>query len=129
MVSPFIKELDVAQVTEQMIRTTMGELNFNLEVKNLQHFASFDHLPRIKVPDVYLPFCSEKVMVTSWVPGYRLRDYLDANPAEAADLLTLLMHSYVQQVTVYGAYHGDPHPGNFLVNDKKEITIRITFTN
>src|SRR5690606_25352181 len=63
------------------------------------------------------------VMITGWVHGHRLREYLDVHPDEASRLLGALFASYLQQVTRFGIYQADPHPGNFIVNDAGEITI------
>jgi ubiquinone biosynthesis protein len=123
MLAPFVKELDVSQITRQLLDMTLVELDFRHEAENLQRFARLDHPPRIKVPRLYPELSGETVMVTNWVDGWRLRDFLDQHPERAAELLGLLFSSYLQQVTRFGIYQADPHPGNFLVNEAGEITI------
>ena len=123
VLSPLFRELDFVQITEQLISMTTQELDFRNEAQNLVHFARLDHPARISTP-VLVPHLSRSaVMVTEWVEGQRLRDYLDEHPAEAADLLGLLFASYLHQVTRAGLYQADPHPGNFIVSADKRITI------
>ena len=123
MVSPLFRELDFVQITEQLITMTNQELDFRNEAQNLMHFSRLDHPPRIRTPKLIPHLSRSAVMVTEWVEGQRLRDYLDAHPDEAPDLLGLLFASYLHQVTRAGLYQADPHPGNFLVSDDKSITI------
>lgn len=121
--SPLVRELDLEQITEQLLELTREELDFSIEADNLERFARLDHPARIRVPELYGDLSSDAVLVTGWVDGERLRDYLDEHPDEAADLLGTLFTSYLQQVTRFGLYQADPHPGNFIVGRDGSITI------
>jgi ubiquinone biosynthesis protein len=123
MLAPLVRELDLAQVVDQLLRLTADELDFRNELRNLQRFAALPHRPRIRVPQVYPELCAEDVLITGWVEGERLRDFLDHNPSRAPDLLTELFQSYIQQVTQFGVYQADAHPGNFIVNADGIVTI------
>ena len=52
-----------------------------------------------------------------------MREFLDKDPSQAADILTLLFGSYLQQVPRVGLYHAEPHPGNFIVSPEGEVVI------
>lgn len=121
--APLFRELDMVQITEQLISMTRQELDFRHEAQNLMRFSRLDHPPGVHTPTLVPEMCREGVLMTHWVDGKRLRDYLDENRDQAAGLLGLLLTSYLKQVTRDGIYQADPHPGNFLVNDKGEITI------
>jgi ubiquinone biosynthesis protein len=123
MTAPLVRELDLEQVTEQLLELTREELDFSNEADNLERFARLDHPERIRVPGLYRELSTDAVLVTGWVEGERLRDYLDGHPDEAADLLGVLFTSYLQQVTRFGLYQADPHPGNFIVGPDGSITI------
>lgn len=123
ILSPLVRELDVAQVVNQLLTMTLNELDFRNEAGNLKRFAVLPHRPRIRVPTLFEALSGEDVLVTGWVHGERLRDHLDRNPERAADLLGELFQSYIQQVTQFGMYQADPHPGNFIVGPDGHITI------
>lgn len=123
ILSPLVRELDLAQVVEQLLAMTLTELDFRQEADNLKRFAALPHRPRIRVPALFEALSGEDVLVTSWVAGERLRDHLDAHPERAADLLGVLFQSYIQQVTQFGMYQADPHPGNFIVDPDGNIAI------
>ena len=121
--APFVAELDVDQIVEQLLEMTATELDFRNEAENLRRFGRLPHPKGIRVPDLYEELSGDAVLVTGWEDGERLRDFLDENRHEAADLLSRLFTSYLQQVTRFGVYQADPHPGNFIVNDNREIVI------
>jgi ubiquinone biosynthesis protein len=121
--APLVKEVDLKQVANQLIKLTLEELDFSREGKNLQEFASHEHLPGIVIPQIYESLSSNEVLVTSWIEGVKLTDYLQQNPDRAKPVLTKLLHSYVQQITQFGIYHADPHPGNFIITENEQIAI------
>lgn len=123
LMAPLFRELDLHQITEQLLEMTSVELDFRNEAENLRRFARIPHPPRIRVPGLVESLSGAEVLVSEWQHGERLRDHLDAHPEDAEDLLTLLFTSYLQQVTRVGIYQADPHPGNFIVNADKQISI------
>lgn len=123
LVSPFFKQLDFAQITEQLLEMTAIELDFRNEAQNLERFARITHPQRIRVPVLRQKLSNAEVLVTHWEEGERLREFLDKDPGQAADILTLLFGSYLQQVTRVGLYQADPHPGNFIVSPEGEVVI------
>lgn len=123
LASPHFREFDLRQAFDQLLAMTAVELDFRNEAANMQRFSRQQHHPRIRVPELIKPLSSERILVTSWEGETRLRDYLDENREKAGDLLGVLLTSYLQQVTRFGVYQADPHPGNFLVNDAGQVVI------
>jgi len=123
LLAPLVKEIDIKQVTEQLIDMTLEELDFGREAHNLATFSSKAHLPGIKIPRLVESLCSHRIMVTEWIDGVRLTDYLQQHPERAHSVLTRLLNSYIQQITQLGIYHADPHPGNFLITQDEEIAV------
>lgn len=123
LAAPLVRELDVIQITEQLLTMTATELDFRNEAGNLRRFARLPHPPGIQVPPLFDELSGEATLVTGWVQGQRLRDYLAQHPDQAQALLGRLVGSYLQQVTRFGLYQADPHPGNFLVDEQGTITI------
>ncbi len=123
LLAPLVKEIDIKQVTDQLIDMTIEELDFNREASNLAVFSSKTHLPGIKVPRLIESMSSERIMVTEWIEGVKLNDYLHQHPERAQAILSRLLNSYIQQITQLGIYHADPHPGNFLITPNEEIAV------
>lgn len=121
--SPMISQFDLKQVTDQIIEMTLQELDFHIEEENLRKFAALPHPPLIYVPKMYNELSTSRVLVTEWIDGVRLTDFLNRNPAKADTLLRDLLSCYVQQITTFGLYHADPHPGNFLVMKNGQVAV------
>lgn len=123
ILAPLVKEIDIRQVTEQLISMTIEELDFGREARNLSVFASKAHLPGIRIPALVESLSTHRIMVTEWINGVRLTDYLEQHPERAQPVLKRLLNSYIQQITQLGIYHADPHPGNFLITPEEEIAV------
>jgi ubiquinone biosynthesis protein len=123
LASPFVKQVDIRQIARKWLEMTRDELDLRNEAKNLEMFAAFPHNPRIRFPHLVADLSGERVLVTTWMDGLRLREYLDEHHELAREHLSLLLDSYIQQIMSFGVYHADPHPGNFIINDAGEIAI------
>ena len=121
--APLISQFDLKQVMEQIITMTMQELDFLTEESNLRKFSALPHADLIYVPRMYEQLSTSRVLVTEWIDGMRLTDYLNRHPAGAENLLRELLSCYVQQITSFGIYHADPHPGNFLVMQDGRVAV------
>lgn len=116
--------LDVKQFVRLLLEMTAEELDFRFEYENTKEFGELDHQPRIRVPVLVPELCTRRVIATHWINGSRLVEHLDrSNKEEAKDLLGVLQDSYMQQITQFGRFQADPHPGNFLVTPDKNIFI------
>ncbi len=121
--APMISHFDLKQVIDQIIDMTLQELDFLREESNLKKFEALPHGPIIHVPHLYEDMSSDRVLVSEWIDGIKLTDFLNRNPAVAQPLLRELLSSYVQQITAFGVYHADPHPGNFLVMNDGRVAV------
>ena len=116
--------LDIEQMVMLLLEMTAEELDFRNEERNTRDFGALPHKDRIRTPVLVEHLCTKRVIVTEWIVGTRLVEHLDrSNKEEAKDLLNILQDSYMQQITQFGTFQADPHPGNFLVTPEKEIFI------
>ena len=121
--APMISHFDLKQVIDQIVEMTLQELDFLREESNLKKFEALPHGAIIHVPHLYEDMSSDRVLVSEWIDGIKLTEFLNRNPAAAQPLLRELLSSYVQQITAFGVYHADPHPGNFLVMNDGRVAV------
>ncbi len=121
--APLISYFDLKQVVDQIIDMTLQELDFLREEANLKKFESHPHSALIYVPHLHEDMSTDRVLVTEWIDGLKLTEFLNRNPAQAQTLLRELLSCYVQQITAFGVYHADPHPGNFLVMGDGRVAV------
>ena len=74
--------------------------------------AEHEHLV---VPEVIHPYVTERVLVLERIEGEKVAAATASTPERAQELARELFRAYVQQITVHGVYHADPHRGNFLL--------------
>ena len=123
LLAPFVNQLDVRQIARELFEMTMQELDFTNEANYLIRFSSLPHSEKIRFPVLMEGLSTSRVLVTGWIHGKRLREHLDEHPEQAKDLLETLLDSYIRQITEFGVYHADPHPGNFIIDNDGNINI------
>lgn len=105
-------------------RSVFKELNFLEEAMNLQNLSrNFRNVVYIKIPDVYLDYCTEKVITMELISGVEVTDlikgdYPDINKKKIA---SYGVKSYFKQIMIDGFFHADPHPGNLIVTEDKKL--------
>jgi ubiquinone biosynthesis protein len=98
-----------------------GELDFRREQKNLEAFARKNaNRHGIHVPFSVPELSGETVLVMERIHGRRISD-LAGQPDRAARVVERLVEVAFEHVFVDGLFHGDPHPGNLLVDDDDRI--------
>ncbi len=105
-------------------RSIFKEINFLEETMNLQNFSrNFRSVVYIKIPDVYLDYCTEKVITMELIRGIKITDlikgdYPDINKKKIANYG---VKYYFKQIMIDGFFHADPHPGNLIVTEDKKL--------
>lgn len=113
-------------MVEEFGRGLLAELDFTLEAINLERFGRFyANNPRVKVPRLYRSLCSEKVLVMEKVDGLKFNER-EALLNAGYDLKELAQYGaevVFEQIMVFGYFHGDPHPGNLLVQPGPRVAL------
>jgi len=113
-------------VIREAERGILEETDYTKEANNLEYFRkALRPLEFVRVPKVHRDLSTDRVLTMSRVPGLRLPDFLQRNPAqELRDTLgTGLTRLFFFQLFCVQALHADPHPGNYLLN--KDGTIGL----
>lgn len=113
-------------MVEEFGRGLRAELDFSLEAINLERFGRFYAAnPKVKVPRVYRSLCSERILVMEKVAGLKFNDR-EALLRAGYDLRELARFGaevVFEQIMVFGYFHGDPHPGNLLVQPGPRVAL------
>ena len=71
---------------------------------------------------MYPEFSAKKVLVIEYIDAYSIKDLDEAPyPLDRQQIAQRLLYSYANQVFRDGYFHGDPHPGNILVEEGEEL--------
>ncbi len=119
-----VPHVDIVPIIDHLLAAVAEELDFTIEAANIQEIRSHQHLDRIKLPELVPELSTTRVVCTYWIEGQRLLPYIESQDEEGKkDILTLIQNSFMQQVTQFGIFQNDPHPGNFLVDAEKNLYV------
>ncbi|CAM2913271.1 ABC1 kinase family protein [Flavobacterium frigoris] len=103
------------------------ETNYLLELQQSQEVVdACKKIDNLVFPEYYPEYSSEKIITMDWMTGVHLSEFKNSDPIIANKIGQALWDFYMYQIHVLKKVHADPHPGNFLVNDKNEL-IAIDF--
>jgi ubiquinone biosynthesis protein len=98
-----------------------GELDFRREAKNLEAFARANAgRAGVHVPFLVPELSGRTVLVMERIHGVRITE-LASQPERAQRVVERLIEVAFDHAFVDGLFHGDPHPGNILVDEHDNI--------
>jgi len=116
--------LQLSALAEELESHLASELSFVEEAHGAEVIAGlvadFEHLV---VPQVIRPYVTERVLVLERVDGEKVVEGHAVDPERAQVLARELFSSCVQQITVHGVYHADPHRGNVLLTTDDRLVL------
>lgn len=120
--------LSLEGFVEEIERTTVNEVDFSIELRNLERFRKeIAHQEGVTCPIAYPEYSTESVLVMEFVQGVEISDTatLREQGVDVGALARRVCQSYVTQVLDCGFFHADPHPGNILVRDGEVVWIDL----
>jgi predicted unusual protein kinase regulating ubiquinone biosynthesis (AarF/ABC1/UbiB family) len=115
---PISDRADVRALVEEFASTTREEIDYLAEGRNAETFnTNFKDNPRVHVPKVVWNISTRRVLTLENVFAIKLGDYeaITAAGIDRAQVASLLLDTYMQQIFEDGFFHADPHPGNLFV--------------
>jgi ubiquinone biosynthesis protein len=121
------RRLDIEGILREFASGVIDELDYRNEAYHARRIAeNMAKFRAIHVPVVYGTLSGERVLTAEFVRGVKISDVkdLDAAGIDRQELGSMFVRALIKQVLVDGFFHGDPHPGNVLVDP---ATGRIIF--
>jgi ubiquinone biosynthesis protein len=118
--------LNGEEVVKVFERAITKELDYLNEARNIDRFrTTYRHRTDFYVPKAYREYSTGKVLVMEFARGCKITDVdqLRAWNISPARIVEKGMDIYLSQIFEYGYFHGDPHPGNVLVNPDGKIIL------
>ena len=118
--------LNGEEVVRVFERAITKELDYQNEARNIDRFrTTYRHRTDFYVPKAYREFSTRKVLIMEFAKGCKITDIeqLKAWNLSPARIVEKGMDIYLSQIFEFGYFHGDPHPGNILVNEEGTIIL------
>jgi ubiquinone biosynthesis protein len=112
-------EVGLAGIVDEFGRNVVAELDYYGEAYNARRLArNLAGIPGVRIPSVLGSLSSSRVMTMEYVRGVKITDVaaIREHGFEPSALSATLLRAAVKQLLVDGLFHGDPHPGNVLVD-------------
>ena len=120
----FARTYDFVNLVKELKRALLRELNFTLEARNMQIISQqLAGEKDVIIPQVYEDFTRSSILTMDLIEGVKLKDLEPLNIEEREHLAQTGLRLIVKQVLENGFFHADPHPGNFLIVDDKELCL------
>jgi predicted unusual protein kinase regulating ubiquinone biosynthesis (AarF/ABC1/UbiB family) len=107
-----------AGLIDELETQIAAETDYRREAANIAFFrAALADQTIVAMPEVYEEYSAERVLTMSPVAGDHLEAFLAKRPTQAARdrVGTNLMKLFFHQLLHVGAFHADPHWGNYLL--------------
>ncbi|TDU39838.1 putative unusual protein kinase regulating ubiquinone biosynthesis (AarF/ABC1/UbiB family) [Gelidibacter sediminis] len=119
-----IKGKDSDKYFKEVEGKLIEETNYILELQQSKEIAeACAHIPNLQFPEYYEELSSERILTMDYMKGEHLSEFTSHNHNQeiANTLGQALWDFYMYQIHVLKKVHADPHPGNFLVSDDKQL--------
>jgi ubiquinone biosynthesis protein len=113
------RKLDLVGIVREFAAGVLVELDYRNEAYNARRLAEdLKKFETIHIPAVYEDYSTSRVLTEEFVSGIKISNVeaLDAAGLDRCEIATVFVRSLVKQVLIDGFFHGDPHPGNILVD-------------
>ena len=110
---------DWVSIYEESAKLLYQEIDYQNEAKNAIRFREqFRSIDWVKVPEVYEQFTTPRVITMEFVPSVKISDVdkISEMGLDRAKIAERSAISYLEQLSKYGFFHCDPHPGNIGVD-------------
>jgi predicted unusual protein kinase regulating ubiquinone biosynthesis (AarF/ABC1/UbiB family) len=108
---------DLTLIVDEFGTKLFEEIDYLNEGHNAERFATnFKDDVTVKVPVIYWPYCSQRVLTLEWIDGCKLTDMasLEQGNLDPDKLIEIGVTAGLRQLLEFGFFHADPHPGNLF---------------
>jgi len=120
----FARTYDFVNLVKELKRALLRELNFTLEARNMQIVSqALSDEKNVIIPDVYEDYTRPSVLAMDLIEGVKPKHLHPENIEEREQLAKIGIRLVVKQVLENGFFHADPHPGNFLIIEGRDVCL------
>ena len=118
------KKMNLLQIISSFENAILKELSFKNEFQNIEQFRrNFSQSQQVTVPKTYKEYSNDRLLCMEFIDGFKINDKqkilsLGWNPDEIAQIG---LNAFLKQILEDGFFHADPHPGNILLLENKQI--------
>jgi ubiquinone biosynthesis protein len=119
---PELRLLRPTVIVSELKRSLAHELDYSREAANTERMRQFfKNYKEIEIPEIYYKFCTSKILCMSFIQGSKLTGKVHLkNPSS---VIRIGLGAFFDMTFHFGIFHGDLHPGNFILVNEKKLAI------
>jgi ubiquinone biosynthesis protein len=113
------RNLGLSGMLDEFAANVIEELDYHNEAYNARRLKhAMSRFEDVLIPTIYGDYSTSKVITMQYVDGVKMTqvEQIEAAGIDREELARRFIRAMNQQVLLDGFFHGDPHPGNILVN-------------
>ena len=113
------RNMSLGAITKEFGDGVIQELDYGIEAYHALRLAEvLEGMEGVRVPKVYLDRSTKRVITMEYITGVKLTQLADDGTlAIDRDVAARrLLRAMIKQVLITGFFHGDPHPGNIVID-------------
>ncbi len=121
-----VKGKDVEPYFKEVESKLLEEANYTLELEQSVDFATkCEKLENVFFPKYYKEYSAPQILTMSWLEGQPVGAWMkeDQSQKERDKLGQTLWNFYMYQMHELLMMHADPHPGNFIIDEKNRLGV------
>ena len=114
----FLKDFNLPSLYEEFAQTLLNETDYLREGRNLEVLRrNFSEDEEVYFPKVFWNLTTRRVLVMEFLKGTSIKDKeeLRRRGIDLKRIAEVGARAYMKMIFRDGFFHGDPHPGNFLI--------------
>ena len=118
-----LRNYELVELVRTVRRSLVKELDFNLELSNMDIARSYSEQEEIRIPVTFKAFSSDKLLIMEFFDADKFQNIVSSAEVDRRRIARLGLHAAVKQILEDGFFHADPHPGNLLVDADDNLCI------
>jgi ubiquinone biosynthesis protein len=113
------RNLGFSGMVEEFAANVTEELDYSIEAYNARRLKeTMRDFEFVRIPTIYSSFSTSKVITMEFMQGVKMTqvEAMDSASIDRQELARKMIRVMNKQVLLDGFFHGDPHPGNVLVD-------------
>ncbi|MBS28978.1 MAG: ABC transporter ATP-binding protein [Alphaproteobacteria bacterium] len=117
--------IDPSQIHAELSDRLTEELDYRREARHTRLYgAMLDAEEHVHVPQVIGDLSTGRLLTTTWLEGQPMAEFAESADPEQREAAALNMfRAWYVPFYGYGVIHGDPHLGNYTVNEDASINL------
>ena len=133
LITPLTKKMfpyfDLKRILDEYHKMLLQECDYRNEAMNQERFRDMlRDYKSIIVPRVYKEYSTSQVLVSEYVEGLTLKEFVrTASQEERNSASAIIFETAFASMVRLGVFNADPHPGNYLFAGNKVVLLDFGF--